>query len=91
MKSEGLRQLLGKTITGVVASETSGAPGTQLFLIFNDGTYFEFYSGANESFTCTSGTSFGGVLKVKDYISRFPGATIRSEFILPAPSNRGKQ
>jgi hypothetical protein len=44
MQTGYLSQLLGKRITGVVLKESDGTPRGQLFLIFEDGTHFEFYS-----------------------------------------------
>jgi hypothetical protein len=39
-----LQQLLGKQITGIVLKESDASPRSQLFLLFDDGTHFEFYS-----------------------------------------------
>ena len=38
-----LSQLLGKRITGIVVKESDGTPKSQLFLLFDDDTHFEFY------------------------------------------------
>jgi hypothetical protein len=37
--------LVGKTIANVVLKEGTG-PRAQLFLVFTDGTYYEFYSAS---------------------------------------------
>jgi hypothetical protein len=42
--SDYLSQLLGKRITGIVIKESDGTPKSQLFLLFDDGSHFEFYS-----------------------------------------------
>jgi hypothetical protein len=42
MKS-GVREIVGKTIAGVVVKESDGLPRRQVFLLLTDGTYFEFY------------------------------------------------
>lgn len=42
--SDYLSQLLGKRITGIVIKESDGTPKSQLFLLFEDGAHFEFYS-----------------------------------------------
>lgn len=44
---EYLGELVGKTIRGVVLKERDGAPRSQLFLLFDDGS-FEFYSTSDE-------------------------------------------
>ena len=44
-KAKYLDQILGKTITGVVVKEhAGGSPRSQVFLVFSDGTHYEFYS-----------------------------------------------
>jgi hypothetical protein len=43
MQTGYLSQLLGKRIAGIVLKESEGTPRGQLFLIFDDGTHFEFY------------------------------------------------
>ena len=53
---DGIKQLVGKRITGVVAARNDGAPRHQVFLLLEDGTRFEFHG---DSFTCTSGLDGG--------------------------------
>jgi hypothetical protein len=48
----GLQQILGKRIAAVVVAASTRAPKEQVFLVFHDGTRFEFYG---ESFTCCAG------------------------------------
>ena len=55
---DGLQQILGKRIAAVVVASNDRAPRQQVFLVFHDGTRFEFYG---ESFTCC-----GGVDKARD-------------------------
>jgi|PlaIllAssembly_1097288.scaffolds.fasta_scaffold47651_2 hypothetical protein len=43
-QNDYLSQLLGKRITGIVMKESDGTPKSQLFLLFEDDTHFEFYS-----------------------------------------------
>jgi len=74
---DGLRQILGKTIRAAVVAESSDSPGHQVFLIFTDDTYFEFYG---DQFNCSSGIDLGGLHKVRDYVSRFPKAKITAEY-----------
>lgn len=43
----GSSQIVGKTITGVIikqAKSPSDTPQSQLYLLFSDNSYFEFYS-----------------------------------------------
>jgi hypothetical protein len=66
IKSE-VRQIVGKTITGVIVKEGTG-PRSQLFLTFSDGTYYEFYCG-DSAISCTGGVDRGGVAEVLKYMS----------------------
>ena len=49
---DGLKYLVGKRIAGVVVASSKRSPQNQVFLVFEDGTRFEFYG---ESFSCCSG------------------------------------
>lgn len=42
--SGAFETILGKTISGVYVRENKSNPSGQAFLVFDDGTYFEFYS-----------------------------------------------
>jgi len=70
---DGINEILGKTITGIVVSKKPGSPGQQVFLIFNDGTYFEFWG---ESFTGAGGVDAGGIEKVRLYVAQCGSDTI---------------
>ena len=61
---EGIRQVLGKTISGIVVAENDKEPAMQLFLTFTDGTYFEIWGN---SFNCCSELDRGGVAEAKRY------------------------
>ena len=63
-----LPKLVGKTIAHVVLKEGSG-PAAQLFLVFDDGTYYEFYSDA--PIDGAGAVDVGGVEKVIEYGKRF--------------------
>ncbi len=52
-----IRDVIGRTITGVIAKQ-GDAVRQQVFLLFSDGTYFEFYS--------TERMSYSGALSVGD-------------------------
>ena len=49
---DGLKYLIGKRIAGVVSAKSQRSPQVQVFLVFEDGTRFEFYG---ENFNCCSG------------------------------------
>jgi len=65
MKS-GIKQIIGKIISGVIVKESGGSPRQQVFLIFNDGTYFELYGN---SITCCSGLNGGTADDVRRYMA----------------------
>jgi hypothetical protein len=66
MKS-GVKDIVGKRIIGVVVKslERGNAANDQVFLIFDDNTYFEFYG----DFSCTSAVDRGGIDEVRRYMS----------------------
>jgi hypothetical protein len=49
---EGLKHIIGKEISAVVVAGGEGVPKQQVFLVFADGTRFEFHG---ESFSCCGG------------------------------------
>jgi hypothetical protein len=70
---EFLKQIVGKTIAGIVTHEGAGAgPRHQLFLIFTDNTYLEFYGDLGWSTHIES----GDVETVKQSASRFGGNVV---------------
>ena len=70
LKSEILKQIVGKTIAGIVTHEGMGAgPRYQLFIIFTDNTYLEFYGDMGWS----TDLETGDVETVKQHASRFGG------------------
>ena len=48
----GLAQIVGRRIAGVVVAKSPRGPRQQVFLVFEDGTRFEFWG---ENFSCCSG------------------------------------
>jgi hypothetical protein len=70
MVKSAVNHILGKTIKGVVMKRNSvlGPPNEQLFLVFTDGTYYEFYIGSG-SFATTGGVDPGGLERVRQYLS----------------------
>jgi hypothetical protein len=60
--NDGVRELIGKTVQHVVVAQ-----GTrhQVFLVFTDGTYFEFYG---QQFRGTGGVDSGGLEAALAYV-----------------------
>jgi hypothetical protein len=70
---ELLKQTVGKTIAGMVTREGVGAgPRYQLFVIFTDNTYLEFYGDMSWS----THLETGDIETVKQYASRFGGNVV---------------
>lgn len=49
---DGLKEIVGKRIAGVVVAESDQDSRQQVFLVFGDGTTFEFHGN---HFTCSAG------------------------------------
>jgi hypothetical protein len=64
MKSQ-IREILGKKISGVVVKEGEDEPKTQIFLLFSDGTHYEFYGIIHG----TGGVDRGGIKEVRQYMA----------------------
>jgi hypothetical protein len=60
-----IRELVGRTITGVIV-KFGGPVRQQIFLLFSDGTWFEFYSSERMNYSGT--LSVGGADEVRDYM-----------------------
>jgi hypothetical protein len=61
-----VQALLGKRISGVVVKRADRPPYSQLFLIFEDDTYYEFYC---DSQICgAGGVDKGGLTDVLNYM-----------------------
>ena len=63
---EALPQLLGKRICGAVVKEGDRMPRMQVFLIFDDDTYYEFYT--DSTIFGTAGIDRGDIEHVRQYI-----------------------
>ena len=74
----GIEQTLGKSIKDIIVAESPGSsyPRKQVFLIFADDTYFEFYGA---EFSWTASVDPGGVDEVGRYIANFPNTKIVGE------------
>jgi len=49
---DGLKEIIGKRVVGVVVARSDVAPSNQVFLAFDDGSSFELYG---DNFTCGGG------------------------------------
>ena len=63
----GLAQILGRTIAHVLVKERGTTPRSQVFLVFTDGTYYEFYC-TEGNISPTSAAYRGGVEDVRAYM-----------------------
>ncbi len=77
---DGIREIVGKSIAGIVVAENNRSPRVQLFLTFTDGTYFEIWG---DSFSCAGGVDRGDAETAAAYARLF-GARITK--IYPNPS-----
>jgi hypothetical protein len=69
-RAEILKHIVGKTIAGIVIRESKGAgPRGQLFMIFTDNTYLEFYGDVEWS----SHLEVGDLETVKQYANQLGG------------------
>ncbi len=66
---DGVRALIGRTVTKVIVSENPREPCTQVFLVLDDGTYYEFYGIVNAA----SGCMLGGEADAERYARNFGG------------------
>lgn len=64
-----IKGIVGKTISGVLVSENPRQPYTQVFLVFSDGTYYEFYGMVNSA----AGVNRGGIEEAERYAGNFGG------------------
>jgi hypothetical protein len=69
---DGIRGIVGKTITGVVASRNRSDPRQQLFLVFSDGTSYELYSSSGDLHSA-SGLDRGDADAARRYALGFQG------------------
>lgn len=68
---QGIRQIVGKRIMGVVVSKTGSRGRMHVFLAFSDNTYFELWATSEvpgEIAGC-GGLDKGGIEEIKRYVS----------------------
>ena len=63
---KALPELLGKRICGAVVKKSDRWPQMQVFLVFDDDTYYEFYT--DSAIFGTSGVDRGGIDHVRQYM-----------------------
>ncbi len=64
----GFKNIVGKTIKGIVVKGSDFKnPKSQIFLLFSDNTYYEFY--CDSTIKGNHGIDKGGIDIVKNYIS----------------------
>lgn len=78
---DGAQEILGKSISGVVIKSSPDQPRSQLFLLFADGTCFEFYSDG--SIRPTGGVDRVTIEDVRRYLKG------RTEVVFEAYPKRG--
>lgn len=69
---EGVEEIIGRRIKGVVMKrQTKGRrpPAMQLFLLFDNDTYYEFYTETDGFINTTSGVFAGSLGSVLSYMS----------------------
>ena len=64
--NEALPQLLGKRICGAVVKEGDRMPRMQVFLLFDDDTYYELYT--DSTIYGAGGVDRGGLEHVREYL-----------------------
>ena len=69
---EGVAHIVGKRIAGVVVAHSPRGPKQQVFLVFDDGTRFEFWG---ENFSCCAGLDKAHGLV--DYVEMAGGEIVR--------------
>ena len=68
---DGLKYIVGKTIAGVVVASSKGSPRSQVFLIFPDGSRFEFHG---ENFSCCA--SLDSAARIPHYVASGKGEIV---------------
>jgi hypothetical protein len=72
-KSEFLKEILGKTIAGIVIREGTGAgPHYQFFVVFTDNTYLELYGNID----WTTHLESGNVEAARQHATRAGGTVV---------------
>jgi hypothetical protein len=67
---EEISEIVGKRITGLVAKKQGTAPRTQVFLMFDDGTYIELYGTSTGEIQWYRGCDTGGLQEIESYVAQ---------------------
>jgi hypothetical protein len=67
---EGISEIVGKRITGLVAKKQGKTPRTQLFLMFDDDTYIELYGTETGEIQWYRSCDVGGLQEVESYVAK---------------------
>jgi hypothetical protein len=81
---DGIKQIVGKTISAVVIANNVRRPHHQIFLVFDDETSYEIYG---DSFTCAGGIDKKGIDRVLRYAKVAMGAVVSHVYLGAGPSN----
>jgi len=66
MSLSGFDNIVGKRIIGVIAATAEDIPRCQVFLLFDDNTYYEMYSP--DAICATKSIDRGGIAEIKRYM-----------------------
>lgn len=58
---DGVQQIIGKTIAGVIVKKSEDLPRSMVILLFTDNTNYEFYTGSSCSLDLTTIKGVAGV------------------------------
>ena len=61
---DGIKEIIGKTISGIVVKDCGRPPRSQVHLIFDDCTYFELYTSDTETIKGAGGVDRGDINRV---------------------------
>ena len=75
---DDVRYIIGKTIKAVLVADNTRQPMRQVFLVFNDNTYYEFFSPDGQ-LGFTGGPYPGGVADAERYAGGFGGVITKFE------------
>ena len=85
---DGLKSIIGKRISAVVVAKGDIGRGNQVFLVFTDGTRFEFYG---EKFNCVG--ELDDAAGIAEYVESAGGEVTKvfgvASMIEPAPISAG--
>jgi hypothetical protein len=69
---DAIKEVVGKTVKGVIVTEGEKGPHSQVFLVFSDNTYYELYTSNSMTISGAGGIDKGGMQAARAYASLFP-------------------